>query len=357
MEKNIFIYQQLINPSFFQRLFRQYPEENVVIEINNTLATQPILDISVEDLKLITDQIPIDVYSVYQLNFIEFYAVYLNNCVKNYKITDLQFSELLHLQNIFNLDPSITKKIHTEIVGKLYRQEYDKAIKSKKITPEDKFRIEEIRYNLRLSEFESNKIKYEAKIALLKPYFRELLNCETISPVDEEELNSILKNLELKLPDDISSEIIRRKKYWTWKFGQINKVAIFHNLQKDEFCYFETQSKWYEFLVRSNYDKIDRWNLNFDIPIINSEFKPRNVLDLKLPDYGKLYLTNKRIVFVGSLNHNLKFEQIQSIGIYSNGVEIIKWKGRNIFIQISEDSEKFAVYISRMYKSANQRML
>ena len=119
MEKNIFIYQQLINPSFFQRLFRQYPEENVVIEINNTLATQPILDISVEDLKLITDQIPIDVYSVYQLNFIEFYAVYLNNCVKNYKITDLQFSELLHLQNIFNLDPSITKKIHTEIVGKL----------------------------------------------------------------------------------------------------------------------------------------------------------------------------------------------------------------------------------------------
>jgi hypothetical protein len=60
---------------------------------------------------------------------------------------------------------------------------------------------------------------------------------------------------------------------------------------------------------------------------------------------------------VGSLNHNLKFEQIQSIGIYSNGVEIIKWKGRNIFIQISEDSEKFAVYISRMYKSANQRML
>ncbi len=351
MNNEIFIYQELINPSFLQRIFRQYPEENVVIEINNTLATTPILEITDETIKAITEQVPVDVFNQYRLNFVEFYAVYLNKCLENFKITNFQAKELSHLQNLFRLDTELVKKIHSDIVGKFYRNEYDEAIKNKNLSSDDKFRLEEIRINVRLTKVESLEIEKEAKKTVLQPYFKELLNLETLPQVKEEELNAILKNLEFTISSDLDLEIKKLKKYWTWKFGQVNKIVVSYNLQKDEFCYLEISSKWYEFLARSNYDTIARYNLFTEIPITKSGLQNRNVSDLKLADYGTLYLTNKRIIFVGFKNHIIKFDQIQSIGIYSNGVELKKYTGRDVFVEISEDSQKFAVFVNRILKN------
>jgi hypothetical protein len=49
----VFELRPLINKSLFQKLFRQEPDENAIIELNNLLASQEITSIGKEDIRLI----------------------------------------------------------------------------------------------------------------------------------------------------------------------------------------------------------------------------------------------------------------------------------------------------------------
>lgn len=349
MSNQVFISRNLRHQSFLQRLFRQYPEENVIIEINNVLATHSILNITEEIIKSITQKVSIDVFNTYKLNFVEFYIVYLNNCLKKYIITDLQVKELVHLKNLFHLDTDFVQKVYVDIAGSIYRKEYEQAIKNRFLTEEGKQYLSTLKTNLRLSDNLVFEIENESKMLIMQPYFNEILNLESLSPSKEKEFNQIVNNLQILVPIEVSLEVYNLKKYWAWENGVIEKIEIAHKLQKEEVCYFAISSNWYEFLAKSRYDTIKRYSIGQKISLSKSGLTFRSIFDLKFADSGFLYLTNKRIIFVGAKNHNIKFEQIATVGIYNNGIEIIKGAGRNVFLDISEDSQKFAIIMQRIY--------
>lgn len=349
MSSQVFIVKEFRNPSFLQRVFRQYPEENVIIEINNILATHSILSITEERIKSITQKVSIDIFNTYKLNFVEFYTVYLNSCLATYIITDLQVRELAHLKNLFHLDTNFVQKIYIDFAGSVYRKKYEQAIKNRFLSEKEKYRLEILKTNLHLSDNLVFEIESASKRLIIQPYFNEVLNLASLSPSKEKEFNETVNNLQISIPIEVSSEIYNLKKYWAWENEVIQKIEIPHKLQKEEVCYFAISSKWYEFLAKSRYDTIKRYSLGQKFSVSKSGLTFRSVFDLKFADSGFLYLTNKRIIFVGTKNHNIKFEQIGTVGIYNNGIEIIKGTGRNVFLDISEDSQKFAIILRRIY--------
>ncbi|MEZ4901774.1 MAG: hypothetical protein R2822_08470 [Spirosomataceae bacterium] len=78
MMSTAFETRPLIAQSLMQRLLRQQPIENAVIELNNLLATQPILSINRTDLDLIEQRYSV-LLSQFMLNLEEFYAVHFNS--------------------------------------------------------------------------------------------------------------------------------------------------------------------------------------------------------------------------------------------------------------------------------------
>src|ERR1044072_5366831 len=90
--------------SFFQKLFKQYPEENAVIEVNNLLAASDITSISKKDISEIERRYYFSLSKEFQLNLEEFYAVYLNSCVNKMSLTADHINSLDHLQHILSLD-------------------------------------------------------------------------------------------------------------------------------------------------------------------------------------------------------------------------------------------------------------
>ena len=43
---NVYKIKEYLRPTFFQRLFKNNPHENAIIEVNNLLALKPIKEIS-----------------------------------------------------------------------------------------------------------------------------------------------------------------------------------------------------------------------------------------------------------------------------------------------------------------------
>jgi hypothetical protein len=71
-------------------------------------------------------------------------------------------------------------------------------------------------------------------------------------------------------------------------------------------------------------------------------------------DNGYLYLTNKRLLFIGNKkNSTIRLNRILSFTPYTNGLEIVKESGRNPFFLIDGDIDLFAMILSRVLKDDN----
>lgn len=66
-------------------------------------------------------------------------------------------------------------------------------------------------------------------------------------------------------------------------------------------------------------------------------------------DSGRAYLTNKRVVFMGTKgNKSIRLAKILDYEVYTNGVTIQKDAGKNPFLAFDEQPEQFAVLLGRL---------
>ncbi|MEZ0129691.1 hypothetical protein AB9T88_07985, partial [Flavobacterium sp. LBUM151] len=128
MRENIFQTVPLVSASFFQKLFKQLPIENSVIEVNNLLASYPINEISKEKIYNIEERYQINLEQEFKLNLEEFYAVYLNNCLNDGVLNDLDFENLNHLKLILSLKENSIEKLNCKIGEIVYKRFFEKAI-------------------------------------------------------------------------------------------------------------------------------------------------------------------------------------------------------------------------------------
>jgi hypothetical protein len=113
------------------------------------------------------------------------------------------------------------------------------------------------------------------------------------------------------------------------------EVNVDISLQKSEICYFNCEASWYENRVVST--RINYGGTTARIKIMKGVYYSMGSVgvrsvkseELKLIDSGQLYLTNKRIIFVGSnKSSNIKLDKILSVNPYADAVEIIKDTGK-----------------------------
>lgn len=113
------------NKSFLQKLFKQHPDENAIIAVNNLLATTPMDQINRAMILKIGVEYGVDVNKLFPLNMQEFYAVYLNFILRKHQLGYEDDNSLHHLQSILGLSNEKVQELH-ERVGKIW---YEKALK------------------------------------------------------------------------------------------------------------------------------------------------------------------------------------------------------------------------------------
>lgn len=358
MNGNLFQQRPLSNTSFFQKLFKQFPQENSVIELNNLLATKPILKISSDEIESIENKYQLNLQKEFKLNLEEFYAVYLNFCLADRVLNDDEINELNHLKNLFNLEDKTIDKLHTKIGINIYKKSFQEAVADGRLTKAEEDFLAKLENTLRLPKELADKISAETRVAYIENYVAQIIADQRLSPSEEQELQAIANSLNIQMQiNDATKEQLRKLKiYWALENLDLPIIQSDIAIQKSEVLHLKLNNvNWYESRSTKQRTTYSGYSTSFKIAkgfyLRSGSYKPQSysVDAMKLINSGTLYLTNKRIIFTGTnKNSTIRIDKILGFKPYSDGVEIGKDTGKSPTLQITQNADIFCMMIERL---------
>ena len=358
MNGHLFQTRPLANTSFFQKLFKQFPQENAVIELNNKLASTALLNIAANDIEEIEKKYKLDLRKEFKLNLEEFYAVYLHQCLADKVLNDEEINELNHLKQILNLDDKTIEKLHIKIGEIVYTKSFQEAVADGKLTKSEEVFLGELENTLRLPKELGDKISAETRITFIENYVAQIIADERLSPNEEQELQAIANslNVTIQLNDQTKEQLRKLKLYWALENLDLPVIQPDILLQKSEVCHIKIANvNWYELRSVRQRVSYSGYSTNFKVAkgfyLRSGSYKPQgySVDTMKLIDTGTLYLTNKRILFtVGKKNSNIRLDKILGFTPYTDGVEIGKETGKSPTLQMAQHADIFCMMLERL---------
>lgn len=347
----------LIAQSFMQRLLRQHPAENAVIELNNLLATQLIQSITSTDIAAIEQRYGLSL-SQFMLNLEEFYAVHLNYQLANQLLTNDSLTDLAHLRTLFQLPVQSVEMLHARIGEIAYRQRAEKSIHDGQITTGDKAALVGLQKVVSLPSELADTIYREVCQAHLNQFVEAFGADARITPDEDQRLQAISKNLGVKLSAEAKRTVERFRQYWAIENTSLPIIEVATSLQKSEQCHFYAEGvQWYEERAtarRTNSDDHYEQHKSFDVVDLQSNatsVRKERFDIIKRISTGNLYLTSKRLIFESQeKTTSVKLNTIVSVKAYKQGISVDKLTGKNMLLLMDPDAGSLALLIQRLLR-------
>jgi len=353
---NTTIYKQrpLLQRSVMQKLLKQYPDDNAVIELNNLLSSKSILEISAEEVLSIEQRYKLQLIKNYKLNLEEFYAVYLNRCLSDRVLNKEETDTLKHLKRLLSLDDVTVENLHQRIGSVIYKQSFEEAAADGRLTHAEKDFLTDLETQLRLPRQLAEKISLEIRNRVMEDHVSKVINDRRLSPEEEKELMAISESLQVNITEDkyTAGKLDKLKHYWALENLELPTIMPDINLQRSEVCYFQAdEAKWFE--TRSTRGRKSPGSYSSKQYFLHAgNAKPSSSDHYALIDIGKLFLTNKRIIFMGmKKNTNIRLEKILSIEPQLDGIEIDKESGKSPRLLLSDNADVFCILLERLLKN------
>ncbi len=358
MNGNLYQTRPLANTSFFQKLFKQFPQQNAVIELNNLLAVKPIKDILQKEVMEIEMKYNLSLNTEFKLNLEEFYVVYLNYCLADKVLNEHELAELNHLKHILSLDDKSIDKLHTKLGESIYKKSFQEAVADGRLTTDEENFLSKLESTLRLPKELAEKISSETRIEFIENYVAQIVKDQRLSPTEEHELQAIAKslNINIQLNDQTKEQLRKLKVYWALENLDLPVIQPDIAIQKTEVCHIKIPNvNWYEMRSVRQRVSYSGYSTSFKVAkgfyLRSGSYNPQSysVDTMKLIDTGTLYLTNKRIIFTGTKkNSNIRIDKILDFKPYSDGVEIGKDTGKSPTLQMATNADIFCMMLERL---------
>lgn len=355
--ENLYAIAELKQPNFFQKLFKILPKENAIKEINNLLASKSLNEISVENIEAISVKYKIDLRKRNLDQLKEFYRRYLKQCFADNILTDNELDSLNYLKNILGLTDSDVNELHTTFASGIFKESFDKAIIDGTFEKSKEEFIDTLQKNLRLSDEIANQISKERRNHFMDMQLQKIIADRKISPEEWNEFTLFAKNLNVNISiDDATKQQLNKfKLYWIIEHGELPVEEVDINMQKNEYCYFTNYADWLEqrtVTQRYNYGgPVFRAKIMKGVYYRAGSVKVQRITSEQLLeiDNGMVYVTNKRLIFVGNKkNTSIQISKILSITPYSDGVGIEKDSGKSPVIRVSFNADILAMVLGRV---------
>ena len=357
--ESIYTVKPLKSQNFFHRLFKTYPTENVIVEINNLLATKPLRKIKLEEVSEICAKYKTDIRCKFLKELKQLYEKYLEKCFEDNLLTDDEVDDLSNLRQLLLLHENEVTELHNKVGSEIYKKAYNEAISDGQYTTSEEEFIDKLQKNLRLPDDVAEKISNDCRKSFMNIQVGKITEDGKISPDEWEELTMIAKNLNVSISIDETSKATfeRMKLNWLIENGELPVKQVSINLQKSEQCYYSTFIDWLE--LRRVTKRVNYSGPTYRLKIAKGFYyrvgsiTPQRITsdELQVIDRGTIYVTNKRLIFCGRLkNSNITLGKILSITPYFDGVGIEKDSGKSPIFRVSENADLLAMIIARVIK-------
>lgn len=357
-------YLKPIKPNFFQKIFGITPVENAFIELNNLIASNQsdISNITMKDVEKISERYKVNIRTKFMTLNLELFKSFVLSCLDDELLNDNDILQIEHLKNILLLDDEDANKTVASETEKIYEKKTMFVLSKGSLDNNDKLTLNNLRSNLLISENQSNEIFNVCANQFLTNYINEVLANERVSPENEKKIIEIIKNFGIKFSIDSKKEELleRYKLYWKLENEELPVIKSDIIIQKSEKLHFRTNVKWLEqrrITKRINYGgptariKIAK-GLYYRIGSLSVQRATEDIW--QTIDSGQLFLTNKRLIFMGSSgNKTIRLNSIIDFKPYTNGVDIQKETGKSPFLEFYDNVDLFALTLSRLMQSIN----
>lgn len=359
--QKIFQTVALREPNFIQKILNKLPKENAILELNNLLASKSLLDISRDEIQEIQNKYSIIFPEEFAENISEFYAALFKSCLNDNNLSEDDKFKLEHFRRILNVNEDFHRKIENSVGISAFTRIYNSLISKGEINEAEENLLKDLQSQLKISDSEATNISFKCRQNYMDDLLKKIVADRMVSPDEWNDFTETARKLKvsINIEGNTSEQLNRLKKYWLIENSDLEKLPVNLSLQNGEYCYYTCQVDWLEYISitkRINYSgftyshKILK-GLSYRVGSINLQKITAN--ELKVIDTGKLFFTNKRVIFMGAIkNINIKLNRILSITPYSDGVEIEKDSGKSPVIRVAADADILTAIFSRLIKDS-----
>ncbi|WP_299435730.1 hypothetical protein [uncultured Maribacter sp.] len=357
---SIFKIKENKKPSLIGKILKRTPKENALIEINNLFVENEddLTKVSLEQIQEIADKYKLQLNKKFKALRLDLFRKYIHHCLEDHVIDEDEINTFLHLKKILHLTDEEIKQVLNFETRKLYEQEVKSAVSDGVLTQEEKENLELLEKNLLLNSQVADDILQTNSNKVLTDFINQAVSDERLSDEEFEKMNEISLSLgiEPKLNQRTKENLERYRLYWTIENGEL---PIYENppinIQKSENLYFMANVNWQE--QRRVTKRINYGGPTARIKIAKGVYYRMGSISAKsvsedvwqIIDSGNIYLTNKRLIFMGSRgNKTIRLNKILDITPYKNGVDIQKDAGKSPFLEFKLNVDIFSMMLVRL---------
>lgn len=345
----------LRNPNIVQRLFSRKPRRNLALAIGNVLAAAPrLVDVTGAQIEDAVTGLRDDAPARRLLP--RLYEKHVRHCLAERNLSDDAIAEISHLQTLLGLSQEDVEAIRTRLARPAYETAVTEAVSDGRMTEDERAFLDKVRRHLVLDDDVAEDIYKKGAQAYLQKVTNQAVADARLSPEEEKELHDVAQSLggNLSYSDKTRATLERFRLYWLIENGDVPTVEVDINLQRGEACYFVTDADWLE--QRTVTRKTQYFASTKRLRIAKGWYWRTGTVQvarqqedvMSLIDSGRLYLTSKRLLFMGGRrNSNIALTKVLQFTPYKDGVQIDKATGKSPFLRFEGNMELFAMLLQR----------
>ena len=321
--------------------------ENFLSEIENQLATI--------DVKKTVKKLKSNVKAKDPTARESMYSKYMDSIIKSENINDGDEKALQNLSEILGFDKRYTDEKIYLAKCKYLSDRMDFFIQDKKLLPEDLQKIESLEKGLRLSHDDVTNCYGNVARKYVIEYFNEMVAAKRISPDEDAGFKKLCSDLHIdfSLSEEQNSVLEELRLLWKIENNKIEPIESDINLHSTEKLFYKTECRWlesrkktvgYSYMGVSKRISIAK-GMSFRV---GGGSGGRITEDcLQEIDRGMIYVTDKRIIFVGGKGaKNIPINKILSFEITDDGLKISKETGKSPVLSLANGTLSFAGILS-----------
>jgi envelope transporter Tic110 len=350
--------------SWLGRLLRVRHPNAPRVEIQNLLAAKPLPEVTRSEVDAILTRHCVNLSRRRDV-LLKLWRQALRQFLRDDSLSDKEVDYLAGLRHLFALTDRDVERAHIALAEPRYAEAFSEAVADEKLTPEELARLEKLAVALRLPERARRKAQEAPIQEIVERVLARVVADRRLSPAEEQALRDLQKNLgipELRFGPATQMALDKYALLWRIENGELPFIAgpAPTPLQEGELCHLACRSFWHE--LRNYTARTERPGgaaPSVKVPRgltyrVDGAVPKRVLRDGLAPvDWGSLYVTSCRLVFIGQkTRETIRFNELVGIEVFADAIVLEKTSGRRPHLFLEGDVEVIAAVVSEVMAHA-----